>query len=300
MLTKFYGIDMELKPLPGTTTSSEWQKWKRSFQLLMEVKAIVDKSKMVKHLLLYGGSELQDIFENIPKLTGVTDDFEEATKRLDSHFDQKTNHSYERYVFKNLHQTVDEPVNKYIIRLRIQANRCGFLTAQMDDCIKDQLLFSCTSDRLREKILAEDLNLANCIEAAQVLESTTRHLAEIKPTESAIAINRIHERYERLCYRCGRKGHISTAQQCPARNTKCHRCGKIGHFEKVCRTKSNNGKRKADYGSSHSNHAKRARDNNNRVFHVESNDRKLSSDGSDSNEVLQQDEYVSLAFKDEY
>ena len=42
---------------------------------------------------------------------------------------------------------------------------------------------------------------------------------------------------EKNCWKCGREGHLTKDDCCPARKEKCRKCGIIGHFTKVCRSK---------------------------------------------------------------
>ncbi|XP_058814101.1 uncharacterized protein K02A2.6-like isoform X8 [Topomyia yanbarensis] len=56
------------------------------------------------------------------------------------------------------------------------------------------------------------------------------------------------------CFNCGRRDHISSAENCPAKGKICHSCNRVGHFESRCRfrksqTKSTIQKSLVDSGS---------------------------------------------------
>lgn len=129
-------------------------------------------------------------------------------------------------------------------------------------------------------MLAEDLDLKSCLDAAHVLEATTLHLSQMRQPENERKVNRVYDSKDRNCYRCGHTGCISNATQCPTKNAKCRRCNKVGHFEKVCRTKQHGYKRKYDTSNDDSSNdsRKKRRFKSNRVFNVKEENQ--SKDGN--------------------
>nr|CAH7737392.1 unnamed protein product [Callosobruchus chinensis] len=61
------------------------------------------------------------------------------------------------------------------------------------------------------------------------------------PSSSYQPVNKIslHNRKTHgKCTRCGKFGHLSFSQSCPAKGSKCNKCGLKGHFALLCKTSS--------------------------------------------------------------
>lgn len=65
-----------------------------------------------------------------------TDAYAKAVNKLNTFFEPKRNVSYERHVFRKMSQKQNERIDAFLMRLRIQADRCDF-GAQTDQNIKD-------------------------------------------------------------------------------------------------------------------------------------------------------------------
>ena len=72
--------------------SQRWQKWKKSFVYFLNATGIQNDSQKREGLLHLVGDEVQDIFETLGEV-GTT--YEQAITKLDSHFDNKKNISFE-------------------------------------------------------------------------------------------------------------------------------------------------------------------------------------------------------------
>ncbi|XP_055307067.1 uncharacterized protein K02A2.6-like [Sitodiplosis mosellana] len=156
-------------------------------------------------------------------------------------------------------QEANERIDVFVIRLRIQADRCDF-DEQIDQNIKDQITSGCQSEVLRRKILEKgDKKLDEIVKMARIFENVTEQqklLAKKSHSEekSSIMQNTVdvcnidtkfgnQRRFKRTfndivieCGRCGRKGHNANDEKCPARGKVCHGCGKKDHFQRRCRT----------------------------------------------------------------
>lgn len=75
-------------------------------------------------------------------------------KKLTKNFQPKKNITYERYVFKQAVQLKDESSINFITRLRGLAESCNF--TDPGQAVKDQFISSCSSTRLRQKLLREE------------------------------------------------------------------------------------------------------------------------------------------------
>ena len=102
--------------------------------------------------------------------------YNEALKRLDSHFTPAVNVVAERYRFRQRGQRHDEPVDDYISSLRALAVNCEF-GSLLDEFIRDQLVEKTNCGRIRERLLTviePKLTLTTAITIARQMESAAR------------------------------------------------------------------------------------------------------------------------------
>lgn len=247
-----------------------WEKWKRSLQIYLEAADITNSTKKRATLLLLGGAGLQEIFYNLPGASGEAteevDKFDLAIRKLDEYFIPKQNKTFGRHIFRLIKQVEGETFDKFLIKLRDQAEKCKF--DKPDEHIIDQIIERCVSSELRKKILTmgDKVTLDKVITEANTLEVVNHQLAsyEHKENTKANEINAVtnknistkkwgrtrnesnEERVLPKCGRCGRMSYGPHDSNCPAKDKKCHRCGKLGHFQRCCKTKSTQQKRKMD------------------------------------------------------
>ena len=86
---------------------------------------------------------MQDIFETIED-QGTT--YDNVVTKLKI--------SYERHVFHKSKQSADETIDNYIVRLSKLAISCEFM--DKNEMIRDQVVNSCGSTKLRKKLLEEE------------------------------------------------------------------------------------------------------------------------------------------------
>lgn len=249
---------------PGemSTVSARWKKWKRSFQIFLEVNNVTIASRKRSYLLHCVGPQVQDVFfslqgEDAPEVPTGSDEYKEAVKLLDDYFLPMKCLPLERHKFRNIEQANDEPIERFVLRLREQGNLCEY-GDHLDEEIKEQLFERGASDDLREKILNKPaMTLAETIETGRSLETIGKHRQSSKLIPRQEELNRIaqmangsknnvrrecrrcgrSERFSndegnsgrRECYRCGRTGRFANDDNYSGRR-ECYRCGRIGHF----------------------------------------------------------------------
>lgn len=137
----------------------DWANWLRGFEIFLKANEV--KKKFVKRdlLLHYAGPKVQDIFFNLPEeeqqdqprgplanafIPFKRDAYVEVVAKLQKFFAPKKNLSYERHMFRGLTQKSEERIDAFIMRLRIQANRCDF-GDQLNENLKDQIVSGCSS-----------------------------------------------------------------------------------------------------------------------------------------------------------
>lgn len=141
----------------------EWKKWLRSFETMIRASRVDDDDWKKDLLLHYAGPSVQQLFDTLPELAGVEmrgpllnienytpnmTTYEEARARLNEFFLPKENSTYERHLLRQMKQKTGENIDAFTIRLRVQAERCGF-GDRMEENIKDQIIQNCQSATLR-------------------------------------------------------------------------------------------------------------------------------------------------------
>ena len=231
-----------------------WKRWVQAFELYVGASGVKDDNQKRQLLLHCAGMDVQDIFYTLPA-TGT--DYKTAKDKLTAHLTPKQNTSYNRHVFRKEVQKEGESVWQFVTRLRQLAALCEF-GDQVDDFIRDQVVYNCRSKRLRTKLLAEqDLTLDRTLALSAATEAAEHQAAQIAhdgERVSAVA-TRVREntrpRSSRqraqggnrsqapqdnkpTCNRCGTRGHTGDVCQ-RTKGKKCFKCGQQGHFSSVCK-----------------------------------------------------------------
>lgn len=245
---------------PGetSTVSARWKKWKRSFQIFLDVNNVNIPARKKSYLLHFVGQQVQDVYFGLqgdeePVVPQGSDVYEEAVKLLDNYFLPMKCLPLERHKFRNLEQASDEPIEKFVLRLREQGNLCEY-GDHLEEEIKEQLFERGNSDDLRAKILSKpQMTLAETVEVGRSLETIGKHRQSLKLNAMPVEVNKLNKISSKVkanvkneCYRCGRVGHFANDESCPAKDRKCERCGLVGHFKKRCNTNPQKQKGRGD------------------------------------------------------
>lgn len=242
----------------------EWRKWLRSFETMTRASRISEDEWKRDLLLHYAGPSVQQLFETLPDLpecdmrgplvnieqyTPNMTSYEEATSKLNAFFLPKENATYERHLLRQMKQKSGESIDAFTVRLRIQAERCGF-GEKVEENVKDQIIQNCQSTALRRDLLKRgDATLEEVLRVAKIFETVAQqeksfggveqkpstsdvNKIEVKPFNKRI---RLAEPMRVECHRCGYFGHMARDEKCPARGKSCNKCGGRDHFAKKCR-----------------------------------------------------------------
>lgn len=110
-----------------------WSKWKRDLECYFESEKICSQYDKRSKLLYLGGSDLRDIYDNLPeiiKISHVLPDppyYDVAIAKLDAHFEPYRRRTYERHLFRQITQGSSERFSDFVLRLRSQVNLIVFL-----------------------------------------------------------------------------------------------------------------------------------------------------------------------------
>lgn len=226
-----------------------WQDWRDQFHLFLQANEITDPIRQKIQLLHQGGKDLLKIYKNLPaSSTPVSADknvFQIAIDQLNAYFISKRSLSYERMVFRNICQN-DLKVEEFLLKLRTQAALCELKGETLECYMIDQIIEKCNSKKLRKRLLEKDMTLDEVIQTAKAFELTNEQVKEhpeFSTSMEAVKEEKIHEIRQKskqmivTCYNCGKTGHYSSSEDCPARGRSCKHCNKKGHFSIVCRSK---------------------------------------------------------------
>ncbi len=200
------------------------------------------KEEQAAHLQLWVGMEGDKLIQSWKLTEEQEKDPDVFFARFKAHFEPKCNHRAERHQMRDMRQDKDEPIDEYIARLRLQANRCDF-GDNYDQRVIEQLIEGTNSIKVRKNLLSKDnsLTLDAAIEVARLEESANKSLKAMG-SESSKATNNIDSiqtEKKGECTHCG-GNHVYDPKTCPATGTYCNTCGRMGHWFKVCRGGRNN------------------------------------------------------------
>lgn len=248
----------------------EWSKWLRSFETMIRASRVDDEDWKRDLLLHFAGSSIQQLFDTLPELAGAEfrgpllniehytpnmTNYEEARARLNEFFMPKENTTYERHLLRQMRQRSGENIDAFTIRLRVQAERCGF-GDRTEENIKDQIIQNCQSAALRRDLLKRgDASLEEILSIAKIFETVAQqeksfavneiskpNISEVNKIDAkrSFAMRKRHaEMVQFECHRCGYSGHLARDANCPAKGKACNRCGGKDHFARKCRRNKN-------------------------------------------------------------
>ena len=233
-------IKCNLKPFiihEDNCPGPRWTIWLRSFELYLSVNDEKSDDNKRKLLLYFGGTDIQNLYENMPEAQTEENGlkYQTAVEKLNKHLCPKVLAVFERSKFKQMCQQPNERIESFIIRLRNQSNKCNF-GSSLEMMIIDQIVEKGNNLRIRSRILERDFNLYELQNMANTLEAKM----EEKEDEKINAISNYPTREKRIfkdsreCFNCGRQGHIAASPDCPAKNRECNKCGRKGHFGVKC------------------------------------------------------------------
>jgi hypothetical protein len=224
--------------------------------------------------LVAGGREIQRIYNSTPPVKEEINEirvplveiplYANAILRLESYFAAKSNPRLERQLLSEMKQEAGETFNAFVVRLRVQAIRCGFEGERINEEVYFQIMQGARSEKVKHYATTEAAkSLDNLISYGindeikeqqnikQVLiekaeNGSYQQVAAIKQSSNQTFIKSTQNRLNSKCFKCGSAKHFS-GNRCPAFDAKCRSCGKVGHFARVCL------KRRRDYKNNWSN-----------------------------------------------
>lgn len=239
-----------------SSLGTRWEKWRRALEIYLIAASITQPIKKRAILLHFGGLSLQEVYYNLPGAhVDEADDidvFEVALEKLNQYFFPKQSKIYERHLFRLIKQDEGERFESFLLRLRNQAEKCGF--TDKNENLIDQITEKCCSSKLRKKVLeiGDEITFDKIVAEANTLEIVGKQLEKMERNDTFNAnkaINKIDDRtvekYKKIassessgnkCSRCGSNKHSSHDNNCPAMGKKCLKCGFMNHFQEFCQS----------------------------------------------------------------
>ena len=143
-----------------TSLGIEWTKWISRFENLLAALEVTNAPRKKALLLYYGGKDVHDIYNTLDPIKAEVaslndEEYGDAKQNLTTYFSPSKNETFEVFNFRSLVQLEGESIDKYVTRLKEAGSRCGFTNVSTE--IKHQIVFSCSSKKLRRKALSENL-----------------------------------------------------------------------------------------------------------------------------------------------
>ena len=202
-----------------------------------------------------GGPDMVDVVEEIGKvvLVGIAaddannvvavaaDTYEQAIEKIRNGIVGKTNQAMSRLkLFQQMGQG-SQKFGAWQKEVYKQAKRCTWTNYGIQDAARDAILYQTTDQRLRKRILANNLSYEDTVTWGQSNEEATRKAQLVEETtgRSEDKVRRLEEKLTKLqsqqrtahrCQTCSRPRH-SPEQPCPGiKCPECHACKQSGHF----------------------------------------------------------------------
>lgn len=141
-------------------------------------------------------------------------------------------------------QNNSEPIEQFVTRLRKLSLYCEY-GDKTDEHIRDQVIASCTSTKLRQKLLDEsNLDQDKTISLCKIMEAVNLKSDHIESTNNdGVMVNKMnyHQRSEKyqLNKNYPKHNYREKAAQPPRSQVMCGCCGAMGHTSKDCKRTQN-------------------------------------------------------------
>jgi len=224
-----------------------WKRWKEEITLYMDL-AIEgrDEKTKVKLFLYIIRSQGREIYDIPPFTRGPNErSLKDVIDAFEAHCNPKKNETVERYKFFTRVQEEGEPLEKFIVDLKILASTCNFSTLR-ESLVRDRIICGICDSKLREDLLkVADLDLDKCINACRASElSKERNRAIEAMSETVHHLTSGNKRDQggrddkdanrKLIQKCKFCGRQHRQGNFPAYCVECQKCHKSNHFASVC------------------------------------------------------------------
>ena len=165
---------------------------------------------------------------------------------LERHCQPHSNFWLSRINLSRLRQESDEPIDKYIIRLTLQSQRCDFRDKdEMKQRMTEQLIIGVRHQSVQDWMLTQEkmMGLETAVQYIRNYEAKQTDIAIFRHEEKTIDVvnnkYKNNNKYNRnkptsnnnqtTCNNCTKR-HEKGRRFCPSRESRCNRCHREGHW----------------------------------------------------------------------
>ena len=214
--------------LPGT-----FKLFKKKCEIFFTVRDIKPE-KRVSHMLLYVGDEGLRIFNSWTLSDSDREKSDVLWAKFEEHLEPKVSFRVQRYYLQRLSQTEGESNDGCMTRCKLQALKCKFNQAELEERLIEQLIVGTRLSKLQKELLAKDENLT-LDQALNIVrtQASISHMSQLRGMQTGTDVHSIRTVNKSNCHSCGRQH--TTKERCPAHGSTCRKCGRKNHWQAVCK-----------------------------------------------------------------
>ena len=155
--------------------------------------------------------------------------------KFEEHLEPKVNFRVQRYYLQRLSQTEGELIDGYMTRCKLQALKCKFNQAELEERLIEQLIVGTRLSELQKELLAKDENLTldQALNIGRTHEASISHMSQLRGMLTRTGVHSVKTVNKSICHSCGRQHTMK--ERCPAHGSTCRKCGRKNHWQAVCK-----------------------------------------------------------------
>ena len=197
-----------------------------------------NEQEKATYILLWVGEEGLKIFNSFELSEEDKAKPDTIFDRFTTYLEPKLNCRIARFQLQDFKQTKDESVDAFMARCKLQAQKCRFTDAELEERLIEQLIIGTRERKVQEVLLGKDetLKLDKAMDIARTREATVNDMKSLAQQGAAAVETNIDAVRQNANPQCGKCG-LHHGKRCPAFGTRCRKCNKYNHWEQVCRNR---------------------------------------------------------------